>query len=70
MTDDEIKQDIMNKLTVPVWPHVGRVLGLSKNPTYEAAKRQDFDCIRVGRALRAPTAPLRRRLGIEPANAA
>ena len=70
MTEDQIKQDIMTKFTVPLWPHAGWAYGLSRNPTYEAAGRGDIPCITIGRTKRAPTAALRIHLGLEPKSAA
>ena len=46
---------------------LGRILGVSKNPAYDAVKRGDIPSIRVRGKIRIPTAPLRRMLGIEPA---
>ena len=47
-------------------PDVGRVcFGLSRNGSYDAAKRGDFPTIKVGRLLKVPTASLRRQLGLE-----
>jgi hypothetical protein len=48
---------------------LGRVLGLSKNPAYAAVRRGDFASIRVEGRILVLTAPLRRMLGIEPAQA-
>jgi hypothetical protein len=38
---------------------------LSRNGSYDAAKRGDFPTIKVGRLLKVPTASLRRQLGLE-----
>jgi len=47
-------------------PDVGRVcFGLSRNGSYDAAKRGDFPTIKVGRLLKVPTAALRRLLKLE-----
>lgn len=70
MTDQELMAAIAGRLTVPVWPHAGKALGLSKNPTYEAAKRGEIPTIKIGGAIRVPTASLRKMLGIEPKEAA
>jgi hypothetical protein len=67
VTDEEIKTAILNNLTVPVWPHAGRALGLSRNSTYEGARRGEIPTFRVGGRIGAPTASLRRMLGLEPA---
>lgn len=58
-------QELLSRPTADV-DDVGRVcFGLSRNGSYEAAKRGDFATIRVGRLLKVPTAPLKRQLGIE-----
>jgi hypothetical protein len=47
-------------------PDVGRVcFGLSRNGSYDAAKRGDFPTIKVGRLLKVPTAALSRLLKID-----
>ena len=38
----------------------GRLLGLSRNGSYEAAKRGDFPTIRMGRRLLVPKVPFHR----------
>jgi hypothetical protein len=47
-------------------PDVGRVcFQLSRNGSYDAAKRGDFPTIKVGRLLKVPTAALKRQLGLD-----
>jgi excisionase family DNA binding protein len=41
-------------------------LGLGRSSAYEAARRGELPTLRFGRALRVPTAALRRLLGIDP----
>jgi excisionase family DNA binding protein len=41
-------------------PEAGRLLGLSRNGSYEAAKRGDIPTIRIGRLLLVPKAPFHR----------
>ncbi len=48
-------------------PEAGRLLGLSRNAAYEAAKRGDIPTLRIGRLLLVPKIPLHRMLGITPA---
>jgi excisionase family DNA binding protein len=36
----------------------GALLGLTKNPAYEAAKRKDFPTLKIGRLIRVPKAAL------------
>ncbi len=45
-------------------PEAGKVyFDLSKNASYEAARRGDIPTIRVGRLLRVPVAAMERRVG-------
>ena len=39
-------------------PEAGALLGLTKNGSYEAAKRGDIPTIRIGKLLRVPKAAL------------
>jgi excisionase family DNA binding protein len=43
-------------------PEAGRLLGLSRNGSYEAAKRGDIPTIRIGRLLLVPKVPFHRML--------
>jgi hypothetical protein len=43
------------------------IFGLSRNGSYDAAKRGDFETFNVGKKIMVPTAPLRRKLGMDPA---
>jgi hypothetical protein len=45
----------------------GAALGMAKNATYEAIRRGDIESMRFGGKIVVPTAPLRKRLGIEAA---
>jgi hypothetical protein len=58
-------REILDKPTCSVEDLRG-ILSLSKNHAYQAVRRGDFPSIRIGRCFRVLTAPLRRRLGIEP----
>jgi hypothetical protein len=47
-------------------PDVGRIcFGLSRNGSFDAAKRGDFPTMPIGRLLKVPTESLRRKLGLE-----
>ncbi|WP_329490191.1 helix-turn-helix domain-containing protein [Kitasatospora sp. NBC_01246] len=46
-------------------PEAGRLLGLQKVASYNAARRGDIPTISVGRRLLVPTAKLRALLGID-----
>jgi excisionase family DNA binding protein len=52
----------LEKLAVPLWPDVGKALGLSKNHTYEAARSGEIPTIKIGRCLRVPLAALNKML--------
>jgi hypothetical protein len=60
-------QEIRTKPVVPLWPHLGLVLDLSRGAVYASVKRQEIDVIRMGRSIKAVTAPLRKRLGLDAA---
>jgi excisionase family DNA binding protein len=49
-------------------PEAGRLLGLSRNAAYEAAKRGDIPTLRIGRLLLVPKIPFHRMVGISLAN--
>lgn len=50
------------RLVYNLWPEVGQMLGLTRNSTYEAAKRGDIPIIRIGKLLRVPKAAFDRML--------
>lgn len=57
-------EDALNRPTLSV-PDAGAVFyGLSRNGSYEAAKRGDFPTIKIGRKIMVPVAPLAEKLGI------
>jgi hypothetical protein len=45
-------------------PEAGAILNLSRNGAYEAAKRGDFETLRMGKLILVPTLPLKRKLGM------
>ena len=49
-------------LVLPLWPDTGKALGLSRNATYDAAKRGEIPTIRFGKLIKVPTAALHRML--------
>jgi hypothetical protein len=61
----QILEDIRTKPTVPLWPHVGKALGISRGSTYAGAQRGEIDVIRIGHRMLAVSASLRRRLGLD-----
>jgi hypothetical protein len=58
----ELIDEIRTRLVVPLWPHAGKALGLSRGSTYAAAERGDIPTIRIGRLLRVPVRALERML--------
>ena len=57
------KKDQDSRLVYEV-PEAGALLGLSKNASYEAAKRGDFPTIRLGKLIRVPKAAFHDLLNI------
>ena len=53
------KQIERQTLTIP---EVAKMLGLSRNKTYEAAKRGDITTIKIGKRILVPRAALERKL--------
>jgi excisionase family DNA binding protein len=47
-------------------PEAGRLLGLSRNGSYEAAKRGEIPTIRIGRLLRVPRVAFHQMLELVP----
>ena len=41
----------IERLTVPVWPDVGKALGLGRNATYDAVARGEIPVLRFGRRI-------------------
>ena len=58
----EIISEIRSNLVVPLWPHAGKALGLSRGSTYSAAERGEIPTIKIGRLLRVPTRALEQML--------
>lgn len=63
MTTDQIKEALAAP-TVPV-PVIAGVLGISRNLAYRGVKSGEIESITVGRSIRVPTAPYRRKLGLD-----
>lgn len=61
-------EKLLSQPTVSV-PEAGKVLSLSRNGSYEAAKRGEIPTLKFGSKLRVPTAALRKMLE-QPAAAA
>ena len=63
----QLTMDEVDELLSKPWLHVpqaGAILGLNRSASYEAAKRGEIETFRIGRLLKAPTAPLRKKLQI------
>jgi len=70
VTIKQALEDVRNNPTIDLWPHTGMLLGLGRNSTYAATLPRDgqppvIQTIRVGKAKRALSAPLRKLLQIE-----
>jgi excisionase family DNA binding protein len=52
----------VDPLVMRLWPEAGQALGLSRNATYDAAKRGEIPTIKFGKLIKVPTAALRRML--------
>jgi hypothetical protein len=61
----DVLEEIRTKPVVPLWPHLGKLLDLSRGSVYASAARNEIDVIRIGRSIKAVTAPLRKRLGLD-----
>jgi Helix-turn-helix domain len=46
-------------------PEAGKLIGLGRNASYEAARRGDIPCIRVGRRIMVPVAAFHRMLDVK-----
>ena len=67
MKIEEVIEELRTKPTLPLWPHLGLLLDMSRGSVYQAAANREIDVIRIGHSIRAVTAPLRKRLGIDAA---
>jgi excisionase family DNA binding protein len=54
---------LLDRPTVTV-EEAAQILGLSRNPTYDAVRNKQIPSIRVGRSLKVPSAWLRRMLDL------
>jgi len=50
------------RLTYELWPEVGEMLGLTRNATYQSAKRGEIPTIRFGKLLKVPKAAFDRMM--------
>ena len=71
MTDEEIKQQIMTRLTVPLWPIAAKALGLGRSTAYDGARDGSIETVGIGDKHQVPTSFLRKKLGLsEPVESA
>lgn len=57
-------QQLVSRPTITV-DAASRLLGISRNATYEAVRNGEIESINVGKRRLVLTAPLRRKLGLE-----
>ncbi len=57
-----MKKNDCTRKTYNIWPEAGQMLGLSRNATYEAAKKGEIPTIRLGGRILVPKAALNRLL--------
>jgi excisionase family DNA binding protein len=65
VTYEQAMAELMSKATIAVHPTCSTLLGTGKSATYAAAASGQIESIKVGGRRRIPTAPLRKKLGIE-----
>ena len=65
MTVEEARRMCREHVTVPLWPHAGQALGMSRDKTYTAARDNELPTIKVGSKVMMATAVLSRMLGLE-----
>jgi len=70
MNIEDALREIRTKPLVPLWPHLGLVFDMSRGSVYAAARTGQFDIFRYGKdgkRMKALTAPIRKRLGMDAA---
>jgi hypothetical protein len=65
MTDEELKKAILEKLSVPLWPHTGRALNLQRGATYAAAAAGKIPTLDVSRKKDVPCEWIRSKLNLK-----
>jgi hypothetical protein len=63
--DRRKKSGTIQPRVIPLWPDAGKALGLSRNGTYEAAKRGEIPTIRFGWKIVVPVDRFERLLAGE-----
>jgi hypothetical protein len=65
VNDKQLRQIIMTRLTVPLWPHAGKALGISRSTAYARARTGEIVTLGGPRQKQpVPTAFLRKKLGL------
>ena len=62
--DEDLRQKLNSRLTVPLWPDTGRALNRGKRAIYDGARRGEIPVIGKRNRM-VPTAWIRRTLGLE-----
>lgn len=63
-----VPRHLEGRLTISV-PEAGGLLGLSRNSSYDAARRGEIPTLKVGKRLLVPVARLLELVGVAPARA-
>jgi hypothetical protein len=66
MTPNEIRELLSRPTITPAELIASGILPLRRNGIYDAIKRGDIEVINLGHRKAVITAPLRRKLGLEP----
>ena len=66
LTDDEIREQLLSRITAPIWPHVGRAYDLSRGSAYLAARTGAIPAKKINGRWVGLCGPICRELGIMP----
>ena len=66
----DIHRLLTDNAVLPLWPEVGRILGLSRASVYKGAGDGSIKTVSFGRLKKVPTAWLRRKLELDDAGGA
>ena len=65
MLPNSAKPEEPQRQTLNLWPDTGRILGLSRGATFQAAKRGEIPTIRIGRRMLVPKAAIAKMLEVK-----
>lgn len=70
LSAEQLMAALQGQPTIPLHPHGSQAFGLSRGALYKAVQRGQIPAVRIGGAIRLPTEPIRKMLGIAsmPAN--